>query len=161
MASRAVCSQEAQCSAAHQTSVKSVNWKSLSATCTKMRCFKFLLAMRFVQPTELLSHLNCLILASLKAAWLPVQDPSAIALGATDANAIALPGPPSVSAPPPGVGFTSATAFSGVKPGMVFKTGLQGVGYYPDTGLQSSAAQTPAAVASSGMGVVPSGLIDL
>ncbi|KAL0046522.1 hypothetical protein WJX82_002921 [Trebouxia sp. C0006] len=43
------------------------------------------------------------------------QDPSAVVLGATDANAIALPGPPSASAPPPGVAFTPAAAFSGVK----------------------------------------------
>ena len=83
-----------------------------------------------------------------------------MALGATDANAIALPGPPSVSAPAPGVGFTPAAAFIGVKPGMVFKTGLQGIGYYPDTGLQSSAAQTPAVVAPTGMRLVPSGQMD-
>ncbi len=81
-----------------------------------------------------------------------MQDPSAVVLGATDANAIALPGPPSVSAPPPGVAFTPAAAFSGVKPGMVFKTGLQGIGYYPDIGLPSSAAQTPVVSASTGMG---------
>ncbi len=96
-----------------------------------------------------------------KAAWLPLQDPSAVTLGATDANAIPLPGPPSVSAPPPGVGFAPAAAFSGAKPGMVFKTGLQGSGYYPDTGLQSSAAQTPAVVASIGVGLLPSVQTDL
>ena len=84
-----------------------------------------------------------------------------MALGATDANAIALPGPPSVSAPAPGVGFTSAAAFSGVKPGMVFKTGLQGIGYYPDTGLQSAAAQTPAVLAATGVGSVSSDQMDL
>ena len=90
-----------------------------------------------------------------------LQDPSAMALGATDANAIALPGPPSVSAPTPGVGFTPAAAFSGVKPCMVFKTGLQGIGYYPDTGLQSAAAQTPAVLAATGMGSVSSDQMDL
>jgi len=90
-----------------------------------------------------------------------LQDPSAVALGATDANAIALPGPPLISAAAPGVGFTPAAAFSGVKQGMVFKTGLQGVGYYPDTGLPSAATQTPAVVASTGMGLVLSAQVAL
>ena len=79
-----------------------------------------------------------------------------MALGATDANAIALPRPPLVSAPSHGLGFTPAAAFSGAKPGTVFKTGLQGIGYYPDTGVQSAAAQTPAVLAATGMGSVSS-----
>ena len=125
-----------------------------------MQCVKFLHVIRFMQTTHLLSHLNCLYLCFAESACLHLQDPSAVALGATDANAIALPSPPSMSAPAPGVSYTPAAAFSGVKQGMVFKTGLQGIGYYPDMGLQSSAAQTPAVTASTGMGLVPSGQLD-
>jgi len=78
-----------------------------------------------------------------------LQDPDAIAFGATDANAIALPGPPSTSVPQQG--FTPAAAFQGAKSGMVFKTGAQGTGYYPDGGLKISAVQAPAVVATTGM----------
>lgn len=85
--------------------------------------------------------------------WL--QDADAIALGATDANAIALPGPPSAppSAAPPATSpsFTPAAAFSGPREGQVFKTGRRGTGYYTDGGLPSSAAQPPAVVASTGV----------
>ena len=75
-----------------------------------------------------------------------LQDPEAITSGATDANAIALPGPPLTSP-----GFAPSPAFAGAKIGMVFKTGAQGTGYYPDGGLKISAAQAPAVTASTGM----------
>lgn len=73
-----------------------------------------------------------------------LQDPTAIASGATDANAVAL-GPPAGAQAP---AFTAAAAFQGVRAGMIFKLGPQGLGYYSDGGLQSSAA--PAVVASTG-----------
>lgn len=69
------------------------------------------------------------------------QDPGSIALGATDANAIALPGPPGTQ--PPSVRFTPAAGFGGARPGMVFKSGAQGTGYYPDTGLLGSSSHLP------------------
>ena len=89
-----------------------------------------------------------------RACWWP-QDADAVALGATDANAIALPGPPSAppSAAAPGnpPSFTPAAAFNGAREGQVFKTGLRGTGYYTDGGLPSSAAQPPAAIATTGV----------
>lgn len=75
-----------------------------------------------------------------------LQDPEAITSAATDANAIALPGPPLTSP-----GFAPSPAFTGAQTGMVFKTGAQGTGYYPDGGLKISAAQAPAVTASTGM----------
>ena len=60
------------------------------------------------------------------------QDLNALALGATDANAIALPGPPASG--PPAFEFAPA-ACGGPGPGMVFETGAQGTGYYPDGSL--------------------------
>ena len=77
------------------------------------------------------------------------QDPNAIALGATDANAIALPGPPASA--PPAMGFTPAAVFGGAKPCVVFKSGAQGTGYYPDSGLLPCAPQPAAAAGKHGM----------
>ena len=45
-----------------------------------------------------------------------------------------------MDAPPPGMaqqlesvdGFVAAAAFQGARPGLVFKAGSAGVGYYPD-----------------------------
>ena len=79
---------------------------------------------------------------------LSAQDPDSIALGATDANAIALPGPPAGHAP--GMKFTPAAVFGGARSGMVFKSGAQGTGYYPDSGLLGSSTQLPAAADTTG-----------
>ena len=76
-----------------------------------------------------------------------MQDANAVALGATDANAIPLGIPASSSET---IAFTPAATFQGPRQGMVFKAGPNGVGYYADAGLQSSALQTPAVVASTG-----------
>ncbi|KAL3145804.1 hypothetical protein ABBQ38_015181 [Trebouxia sp. C0009 RCD-2024] len=84
----------------------------------------------------------------LKPGHMAAEDPNSIALGATDANAIALPGPP--ASHPPGLGFTPAAVFGGARPGMVFKTGAQGTGYYPDAGLLTSSSQLPAAAGTHG-----------
>lgn len=83
----------------------------------------------------------------IKPGHMPSEDPSAIASGATDANAIALGNPTSTSHP---VAFTPAATFQGARQGQVFKAGPQGTGYYSDQGFASSSAQTPAVVASTG-----------
>lgn len=80
-----------------------------------------------------------------------MQDPDAIALGATDANAVALPAarptPQTPGGALPGPPFEAAATFTGPRPGRVFKTGMQGTGYYPDAELLDPAlAPAPAAL---------------
>ncbi len=91
----------------------------------------------------------------------PVEEPEGAGLGPSSAAA---PGPPALAAngdsraagaptyaeAPSTSGFQPSARFTGPRVGMVFKSGLQGLGYYPDLGPKAAVAAARAAQAAGG-----------